>query len=174
MMEKISAFLIPFVGLKEGLHHFEFNINNEFFEIYNFFDFKKSDVKVHLAFEKKVNMLKLDFNASGKVTVPCDVTNEFFDLSVESDFNLIVKFGEIENYNDDELLILPHGSYQIDVAPYIYEMTVLSIPAKKVHPGIENGTLKSEILEKLKNLEPRENPLSGQTDPRWDKLKDLL
>ena len=53
-------------------------------------------------------------------------------------------------------------------------MTVLSIPAKKVHPGIENGTLKSEILEKLKNLEPRENPLSGQTDPRWDKLKDLL
>ena len=119
-------------------------------------------------------MLKLDFNASGKVTVPCDVTNEFFDLSIESDFNLIVKFGEIENYNDDELLILPHGSYQIDVAPYIYEMTVLSIPVKKVHPGIENGTLKSEILEKLKNLEPRENPLSGQTDPRWDKLKDLL
>ena len=45
MMEKISAFLIPFVGLKGGLHHFEFNINNEFFEIYNFFDFKKSDVK---------------------------------------------------------------------------------------------------------------------------------
>ena len=174
MMEKILAFLIPFVGLKGGLHHFEFNINNEFFEIYNFFDFKKSDVKVHLAFEKKVNMLKLDFNASGKVTVPCDVTNEYFDLSVKSDFNLIVKFGEIENYNDDELLILPHGSYQIDVAPYIYEMTVLSIPAKKVHPGIENGTLKSEILEKLKNLEPRENPLSGQTDPRWDKLKDLL
>ena len=174
MMQKISAFLIPFVGLKDGTHHFEFSINNEFFEIYNFLDFKKSDVKVHLAFEKKVNMLKLYFNAFGKVTVPCDVTNEFFDLSVESDFNLIVKFGEIENYNDDELLILPHGSYQIDVAPYIYEMTVLSIPLKKVHPGIENGTLKSEVLEKLKNLEPRENPLSGQTDPRWNKLKDLL
>ena len=174
MMDKISAFLIPFVGLKEGTHHFEFSVNNEFFESYNFLDFKKSNVKVHLAFEKKANMLKLDFKASGKVIVPCDVTNEYFDLSVESDFHLIVKFGEIENHNDDELLILPYGSYQIDVAPYIYEMTVLSIPLKKVHPGIENGTLKSEVLEKLKDLEPREKPFSGQTDPRWDKLKDLL
>ena len=29
-------------------------------------------------------------------------------------------------------------------------MIVLSVPQKKVHPGIAEGTLKSEILEKLK------------------------
>ncbi len=86
----------------------------------------------------------------------------------------MVKFGEIDNQDDDELLILPHGSHQIDVAQYIYEMIVLSVPQKKVHPGIENGTLKSEILEKLKDLEPQEKPPSDDTDPRWDKLKDLL
>jgi uncharacterized metal-binding protein YceD (DUF177 family) len=53
-------------------------------------------------------------------------------------------------------------------------MIVLSVPQKKVHPGIAEGTLKSEILEKLKDLQPQEKPPSDETDPRWDKLKDLL
>ena len=86
----------------------------------------------------------------------------------------MVKFGDTDNRNDDELLILPHGSHQIDVAHYIYEMTVLSIPQKKIHPGIKNGTLKSEVLEKLKDLDPQKKSLSEEIDPRWDKLKDLL
>ena len=119
-------------------------------------------------------MLELNFKATGTVNVPCDVTTEPFDLLIDSEFHLVVKFGEIDNQDDDELLILPHGSHQIDVAQYIYEMIVLSVPQKKVHPGIENGTLKSEILEKLKDLEPQEKPPSDDTDPRWDKLKDLL
>ena len=173
-MEKISAFLIPFAGLKDGVHHFDFAINDEFFEGYDFFDFKKVDVKVHLAFEKTPTMLNLDFKASGKVNVPCDLSNEPFDLSISSDYHLVVKFGDSDNLNDDELLILPHGSYQIDVAHYIYEMNVLSIPQKKIHPGIKNGTLKSKVLEKLKDLDPQKKSLSDEIDPRWDKLKDLL
>jgi uncharacterized metal-binding protein YceD (DUF177 family) len=53
-------------------------------------------------------------------------------------------------------------------------MIVLSVPQKKVHPGIAEGTLKSEVLEKLKYLQPQEKTPSDGTDPRWDKLKDLL
>ncbi len=173
-MKKNSAFLIPFVGLKDGIHHFDFAINNEFFEGYDFFDFKKADLKVHLVFEKKTTMLNLDFKASGKVNVPCDLSNELFDLSISSDFQLVVKFGDTDNRIDDELLILPQGSHQIDVAHYIYEMNVLSIPQKKIHPGIKNGTLKSEVLEKLKDLDPQKKSLSDEIDPRWNKLKDLL
>ncbi len=53
-------------------------------------------------------------------------------------------------------------------------MIVLSLPLKRIHPGIEDGTLKSDILNKLKALEPKEEKLNGQEDPRWNKLKDLL
>ena len=173
-MEKISAFLIPFIGLKDGVHLFDFIVTNEFFEGYNFLDFKKADVKVNLVFEKKTTMLNLHFKASGRVNVPCDLSNEPFDLSISSDFPLVVKFGDTDNRNEDELLILPHGSHQIDVAHYIYEMIVLSIPQKKIHPGIKNGTLKSDVLEKLKDLDPQKNPFLDKIDPRWDKLKDLL
>jgi len=57
----------------------------------------------------------------------------------------------------------------------IYEMVVLAIPLKIIHPGIENGTLESEILNKLEELKPKERSFSEQeSDPRWNKLKDLL
>ena len=51
-------------------------------------------------------------------------------------------------------------------------MIVLSVPIKKLHPGIENGTLKSNILKKLEELSPTSR--IKNKDPRWNKLKDLL
>jgi len=51
---------------------------------------------------------------------------------------------------------------------------VLAVPSKKVHPGIEDGTLKSDILEKLDELSPENKKEIEETDPRWDELKKLL
>ena len=70
-------------------------------------------------------------------------------------------------------MILPHGSYQVSVAQPIYEMIVLSIPQKKVHPKVLDGTLDSALLKRLEELQPKEDKLENN-DPRWDKLKDLL
>ncbi len=173
-MEQFSDFLIPFIGLKDGLHRFDFKIDNKFFEGFDFLDFQTAHIQVSLIFEKKTTLLELNFSAKGQVTVPCDITTEPFNLPIDTTFKLVVKFGSVENDDDDEILILPHGSHEIQIAQYIYEMIVLSVPQKKVHPGIAEGTLKSEILEKLKDLQPQEKPISDETDPRWDKLKDLL
>jgi uncharacterized metal-binding protein YceD (DUF177 family) len=86
----------------------------------------------------------------------------------------VVKFGEHYDDDNDEVLILPHGEHQLNVAQYIYEMMVLAVPSKKVHPGIEDGTLKSDILEKLDELSPENKKEIEETDPRWDELKKLL
>jgi uncharacterized metal-binding protein YceD (DUF177 family) len=57
-------------------------------------------------------------------------------------------------------------------------MIVLSLPSKRIHPGIKDGTLKSEVLDKLEslssNLNASEKEGEGHTDPRWDSLKKLL
>ena len=48
----------------------------------------------------------------------------------------------------------------------IYEMIVLAIPAKIVHPGIADGTLKSDILKKLESIAVRFNEVGQQiVDP---------
>ncbi|WP_313806619.1 DUF177 domain-containing protein [Flavobacterium sp.] len=171
-------FLIPFVGLKQGKHQFDYQIDKKFFEAYNFDEYNDVNVKVDLVLDKKSTLLELAFKHKGTVNVPCDLTGEEFDQPIKGKLNLIVKFGDTFNNENEEILVIPHGEYQIDVAQYIYEMIVLSVPSKRVHPGVKDGTLQSEAIEKLNELAPKEQVKEKEeeenTDPRWDKLKQLL
>ena len=174
-MKVNKEFLIQFAGLKQGKHQFEFEIGKAFFDDFNFEEFNDVNVKVNLVLEKKSTMLELTFKHKGTVNVPCDLSNEDFDLPVKGKLNLIVKFGDEYNDENEEMLVLPHGEYQVDVSQYIYEMIVLSVPSKRIHPGIKDGTLNAEILDKLKELAPKEEHKKEEnTDPRWDQLKKLL
>lgn len=168
-------FLIPFVGLKLGKHQFDYQIDKKFFDGFEFDEYNDVDIKVELVLDKKSTMLELAFKHKGTVNVPCDLTGEEFDLPIKGKLNLIVQFGDAFNNENEELLILPHGEFQVDVAQYIYEMIVLSVPSKRIHPGVKDGTLKTEAIEKLNELAPKEQHKEEENiDPRWDKLKQLL
>lgn len=174
-MRKLAEYTIPFVGLKLGKHQYEYEINKAFFEHFGYDEFSQSNVKVDLLFEKKTTMMELTFSVSGTVNVNCDLTNEPYDQPVKGKLFLVIKFGEEFNDENEDLLILPHGEFEVNVQQYIYELIVLSVPLKKVHPGVEDGTLKSEVLDKLEELSLKEKQKKeDQIDPRWDKLKNLL
>lgn len=174
-----NEYVISFEGLRIGKHQFEYRINNKFFEVFNFDDFLNADVTVTLDFEKGSTLFDLKFFAKGFFEVACDLTNEPFNQSIEANLNLVVKFGEEFNDDNEMVLILPQQSHELDVSQYIYEMLVLAIPAKHVHPGIADGTLKSDILKKLKELQPKQKislekeEVEVEVDPRWAKLKSL-
>ncbi|WP_426090730.1 YceD family protein [Flavobacterium sp. DSR3-2] len=177
-MKNTKEYLIPFIGLKLGKHHFEYQISNAFFEIFDYNEYQDSNIKVNVILEKKSTLLELNFKHKGTVNVPCDLTSEDFDLTIKGKMKLVVRFGEEYNNDNEELLILPHGEFEIDIAQYIYEMIVLSVPLRRVHPGIKDGSLKTEALTKLNELtikeEKVENKEEENIDPRWDKLKQLL
>ena len=173
-MKHLKEFNIQFVGLKEGSHLFEYEINNTFFEAFNYDEFESSSIKISLDFIKKSTLLELTFTASGYVEVPCDVTNELYNQDVQDVLRLIVNFGEEFNDDNEEILILPHEAYEFNVAQYIYELIVLSVPNKRVHPKVLDGTMDSETLNKFEELEIKEVKAVEETDPRWDKLKNLI
>ena len=168
--------MIPFVGLKQGIHQFEYEVNNDFMKLFDFEEYNSSAVKVELEFNKKNTFFELRFKAKGKVNVDCDVTTEPFDLAISNELFLVVKFGNEFNDENEEVLIIPHGEYELNVSQYIYECVVLAVPSKRVHPGVEDGTLESDILEHLETLAPSENKSTNEEDidPRWNKLKNLL
>ena len=172
-MEDLTEFVLPFVGLKEGHHCFSFEIDTTFFNAFEFSDFNHPAVKVDLLLDKKASLINFSFKAKGTVGLVCDVSNEIFDFQIDTNLDWIVKFGDAYDDDHDEFLVLPHGSYQVSVAQPIYEMIVLSVPLKKVHPGVLDGTLDSALLKRLEELQPKEEKLENN-DPRWDKLKDLL
>jgi len=171
-MEKM--FIIPFIGLKEGNHQFDYIVDNTFFESFQYDEILDAKINVHLDLIKKSTLLELNFHAKGIIKVACDVSNEHYNEPIETMLNLVVKFGNEFNNENEDILIVPHSEYQLDVSQFLYEMLVLAVPAKKVHPGIKEGTLQSEILDKLKELQPKKSKINQETDPRWSKLKDLL
>lgn len=166
-MKSNKDFIIPFIGLKIGKHHFDYQIDKKFFDDYEYHDFEDCDIKVDVVLEKKTTMLELTFKQSGTVYVPCDVTGDMFHLPVKNKIKLVVNFGDEFDNENEELLILPHGEHQIDIAQYIYEMIALSVPYKRISPKAK------EIKEPKENKKEHTNK-NEETDPRWDALKKLL
>ena len=175
-MNNLKEYLIPFIGLKIGKHQFDYQLDNTFFAHFDYDEFNDASIKVSVVLEKKSTMLTLEIKHKGTVNVPCDVSGEEFDLVIKGKLNLIVKFGDTFNDENEELLILPHGEFQVNVAQYIYESIVLSVPLRRIHPGIKDGSL-TDVIEKLEALAPKENKTIEQNndiDPRWENLKKLL
>ncbi len=168
----MKSFTIPFIGLKEGKHQFDYQIDKKFFDAFQYDEFDAAAVHVALTFDKKTTMLELEFDINGTVTVNCDISNELYEQPITDNFKLIVKFGETYNDDHDEILVIPHSEFQINIAQYIYESIVLAVPTKRLHPKVIDGSLQNEIIEKLKEFEIKELK-SDTTDPRWDKLKDI-
>lgn len=173
-MKELKTFDIPFVGLKEGKHDFEYQIDNTFFDAFEYDEFMGAAIQVKLDFVKKATLLELNFTSEGTVKVPCDVSGEPFDLEVQGTLALIVKFGE-EDYDDgnEEIMYVSHTAHKVNVGHPIFEMVVLSVPARRVRPDIEDGSITSEAQERLETYQIKEKK-EDTTDPRWGKLKDLL
>ena len=179
VMKDLKLFTIQYVGLKEGEHNFEYQIDKSFFDHFEFDDFNGANLHISLDFVKKATLMQLHFKVDGTVNINCDLTNEPYDEPIKGDFEIVVKFGQEYNNENEEILILPYGEYELNVSQYIYELVILSVPNKRIHPGVKDGTLKSEMLNKLEELslggkKEQEDDDQSTTDPRWDLLKKLL
>ncbi len=177
-MKELKEFTIPFKGLKLGEHHFDFELNNAFFEHFEYGEFKDASIKLDVLLEKMSTLMEIGLTFNGTVKVACDVSNELYDQKVSGTYQFVVKFGEELNDENEDLLILPHGSYEVNIQQFVFESIVLAMPLRRVHPGVLDGTLKSDILDKLEKLRPNTpDEYEGedrQNDPRWDSLKKLL
>lgn len=186
-MEKFRYYNVSFAGLPLGQHEFEFPITQSFFDLFEFDqDFQHPNLRVDLVLDKKNNFLELHFQLSGTIEVNCDLTNEPYEEKISGKSSIIVKFGSEFDDSDDEVWVIPQGEFTINIAQMIYEMTLLALPRKRIHPDVQSGKSHSEMLELLEQYsldevdfdEIDENELSEDSndeeiDPRWEALKKL-
>lgn len=138
-----NEFIIQFVGLKIGTHRYEFDIDKSFFEGVENTLIDDANVRVELAFEKKETMMIAEFSLSGTVTTPCDRCNDPMEVSVYGDYRIVYKFGT-EVSEDENLIILHPESFELDVSAPIYELLVISLPARRIHP---EGECNEEVMD---------------------------
>ena len=176
-MKELNEYTIQFVGLKDGKHHFDYQIKRKFFEYFEYEDFNDASIDVAIELVKKPTFLDFELSILGFVNVNCDLSNEPYNQKINDKMNLVVKFGHEYNNEIEDILVLPYGEHEINLAQYVYELIVLAVPRKLIHPGVTDGSLKSEILDKLEELSPEssDGKRNGKdVDPRLNELKKLL
>lgn len=180
-MNSRRNFDIAFVGLKPGIHEFEYAIDDKFFVDYQEQDFRNCVAKVSLRLEKSSpSLMLLKFEVGGKLDVTCDRCGNDLPLDLWDEFNLVVKLvDDPELMNDQEedpdIYYISKGASHLQVSDWIYEFINLSIPMQRMCSVDEAGgsQCNQEALEILKKLEL--NP-GEQANPIWkglEKFKDI-
>jgi uncharacterized protein len=169
-VDYMKQFVIPFSGLKLGNHEYEFDLGGEFFESFEFSDIHQGRVKISCVMERQERMLIFHFNIKGTVKVPCDRCLEEFDQEINGEQRYIVKFGEDEHEETEEIIVINEKQNHLDLSQLFFEYVILMLPEKKVHGNDENGNslCNPEVLKKLNEL-----AVDHPIDPRWESLRNL-
>ncbi len=169
-MKLKDRFIIYFSSLSEGENQLEFTIDDIFFEKFdNELDFSNCNLDLFLQLDKKTSLIEFFYKIKGKVTLQCDLTLESFDFNINSEKKIILKFGEEYNDHDEDIIELPRKINSFDISQHIYEIVILAIPNKKIHPKILSGEMKSDILDKLERYlvnQINSDEVNENVDPR--------
>jgi uncharacterized metal-binding protein YceD (DUF177 family) len=179
-MNSKREFEIPFVGLKPGIHAFEYNITEKFFEPYQQQDFKNVVANIKLTLDKKQGFMLLKFEIGGSVQVNCDRCGNDLPIELWDEFNIVVKLvDDPDTMNsqeeDPDVYYISRGESHLHVADWIFEFVNLSIPMQKMCKPEEIGGphCNKEVLDMLKKMD-EENQREG--NPIWkglEKFKNL-
>lgn len=171
VVKVLDEFIIPFSGLKNGIHHFDFEVNDQFFACFENSEITHGSLNVSLALDKKSVLLVLNIKASGTVIVPCDRCGDDFEFALDGQQSIVVKFGGEESENTDEdVIYLSFKDHEINVAQPVYETISLALPYKRNH---DDGKCNPEALKKIKLFSKEDLDKSDSVDPRWEALKKL-
>jgi uncharacterized protein len=160
-----NAFIIHFVGLKNGTHVFEFDVDSTFFEDLEYSLIEGGKVHAHLSLEKKETMMVAVYTLSGTVQANCDRCTDPIDLPIDGTYRIVYKFGE-EPTDDENLVVLDPDAYELNVAPELYEFMCVSLPTRILHPP---GECNEEMMELYKTYTINAGqPDEDDEDDDWD------
>lgn len=180
-MSRRREFEIAFVGLKPGVHEFDYEIDDRFFEVFQQQDFRNCHARVKLTLDKKNSFMLLKFEIGGTLEVTCDRCNSNLPLELWDEFNITVKMVEEpelmnEQEDDPDMYYIAQGESHLDVANWVYEFINLSLPMQKAceFENMDGPHCNKTAMDVLKKLEPEEN--EKKENPIWkglEKFKDL-
>ena len=167
-MANKRAFEIAFVGLKPGIHEFNYEVDDKFFVEKGAADFANCNAKIKLLLDKKSSFMLLKFEIGGKADVTCDRCGNPLGMDIWDEFNMVIKLVENpdemnSNEEDPDVYYISRNESHIDVANWIYEFVLLSFPIQKTcaEEAMGGPLCNNEILEKLRMMEVKEQEVNS-------------
>ena len=180
-MSRRREFEIAFVGLKPGVHEFNFDIDDKFFVEFQQQDFQNCKAHVKLLLDKNGSFMMLKFEIGGTLDVVCDRCSNQLPLDLWDEFKMTVKMAEEpellnQQEDDPDVYYISHSESHINVAGWIYEFINLSLPMQKTcqYENMDGPHCNPDARNILKNMEQEKQ--KNQENPIWkglEKFKDL-
>lgn len=167
-MDRLKEYKIAHRGLGEGVHSFEFVMDDDFFDCFDATKGTKGKVNARVDIVKSSLLMEVRMKIDGVVKAICDRCLEEMDLPVSGELNLYAKYGERDEGNDDDFIVLAQDEDYLDLSEPLYEIYMLNYPLRVVHP---EGECNEEMEQALEDLTIEENE---KIDPRWDELRKLI
>ena len=160
LMNFRRSFEIAFVGLKPGIHQFDFEVDDLFFSHYGTHDFETCAAKVKVQLDKKPGFFLLHFDIDGWVQTGCDKCGNSLRLQLWEEFKMMVKMvddPELMNQqgDDPDMFYISRGESHLHMADWIYEFVMLSIPMQRrcSEQDLGGDQCNKDVLAKLARME---------------------
>jgi len=151
-MSVLKRFSLPYSGMKDGFHQYEFAVDDTFFAQFEQNLIEKGNFIVEVKIDKKSNHSVLEMDINGFVACLCDRCLSEIQLPIHTDQTLFIKVGNPID-SDAEVVFIEEDLINLDISSIIYEFICLSIPLIKVYDceNEETPPCNKEILKYLNN-----------------------
>lgn len=137
-MQSGNLLYINLAQAAEAAECLEFELSDRFFADLEQEEISGGDVHVQLSVRASAgDIYKVEIEAEGQVTVPCDRCLDALMLPVEAAETLRIKDADPSESDDPEMLYLDAGNPCFDLSWQIYEILATALPLQRVHPDGE-------------------------------------
>lgn len=171
-MEALTAYVIPVSSMQNGRNELDFRADWRFFRHFEDSPVQQGQFEIKVIFDKYLDHWHLFFQVSGEMDTECDRCLASISLPVSGNFELYVYFEteQSETRESADMIFVPRETTQLDIAQFIYEFIVLSVPVSKRYEcqSAPNPPCDTEMLSRLRQQEEQQ-----QENVQWDVLKNI-
>jgi uncharacterized protein len=170
-----KAFRVNITGLSNKVHHFQYEIGDEFFSQYGTGLVSEGAFHVDVTLDKRETFIEARFEIKGQAKLICDRSLDPFEYPLKTNRKVVFKYGDADEELSDEIIMINRDSDSLELGQYMYEFIALEIPIKKLHPRYAEEAEDDSEGKIIYTSGPTgsQNEEDEDIDPRWEKLKKL-
>lgn len=171
-MISIKDYRFAYKGLGNGIHNFDFEIDSTFFSKFEKSRIKGGNFTVDVEMDKRDTMFVFQFDINGSYKDQCDRCTAPIDIEVSGTDQIIIKFADEDQKDEEEIFFIDPKSTHIDLTEILYELihVLMPITARRDCEADDYKYCDHDALDKLEgNIDTDQN----DGNPLWSGLKDL-
>lgn len=158
-----ESYILALNDLKSGVSAWSWDVFEEFFRSFDNEIISSADLRVSGKAAKTGASVEVDLDIEGEVTLPCDRCLEDVVMDIDTKARLKVRYGAPSAEDDEEdgreVVWIPAGECELDLAQVIYDYVLLDLPLKCCH---RDGECNPEVVRHLSEEEGCETVASDE------------